>query len=64
MTLCLFHPSLNRSVARDQVPRQMQDSSSSVAGQQDKYVALVSGLGLGRPETDMLKVREVHFRWL
>lgn len=23
---------------------------------EDKYVALVSGLGLGRPETDMLKV--------
>ena len=24
---------------------------------EDKYIALVSGLGLGRPETDMLKVR-------
>ena len=35
-----------------QVPRQLPGSSSD----DDKYVAMVSGLGLGRPESDMLKV--------
>ena len=35
-----------------QVPRSPPPASSG-----DKYVALVSGLGLGRPEADMLKAR-------